>query len=183
MKAISFDIGYRNLAYCVCEVSDNRVDVVDWQVKDFGEINSVTALLPRLTTWLLDTFGDTQWDFVLIENQVGSKMRCLQTAIHVYFEMQKQMYGCGDVCSVAAALKLRDSAALPATYKNRKDYAVAYIDNKLESKPEWFIPLKKKDDLCDCLLQCIAYFQYHSFLNKEYSILVSQQCPAPQACQ
>jgi hypothetical protein len=174
MKVISFDVGIRNMAFCICNVENAQVDILDWKIKDFGKNISVTPLLPRLTTWLLETFGDKEWDFVLIENQVGSSMRCLQTAIHMFFETQRQLYGFGEVCSVAAALKLRGSDVLGTTYKKRKDYSVDYITNKLKFQPEWFMALKKKDDLCDSLLQCIKYFQYHSFLGTDYDLCVQE---------
>eukprot|EP00798_Chlamydomonas_sp_ICE-L_P019667 gene19667-26353_t len=158
-------------------VCTDRVTVVEWVVKDFGDIKSVTALLSRLTVWLFDTFNDSKWDFVLIENQVGSKMRCVQTAIHMFFDMQKHTSGAGEVRVISPALKLRDNSAPSTTYRNRKEYAINYINNKLHDVPEWFQNTKKKDDLCDCLLQCIAFFQYHSFVAKEYVLIATPIAP------
>lgn len=40
-KLISFDIGIKNLAYCIFDISDSLVSIVDWNVMDISKRSSI----------------------------------------------------------------------------------------------------------------------------------------------
>lgn len=162
-KIVSFDVGYRNLAWCEIHISEDKViRVSKYGLHDFGKTNSICKLVPSLVAFLRTTFMTNEWDIVIIENQVGSKLRSVQFALQTYFETMKRE--CASVVVVGATIKFHGSPAKDTrTYDKRKAAAVEIITSMLfdndrnVSYKEWFDSHPKRDDLADCLLQGIGY--------------------------
>lgn len=168
MKIISFDVGYRNLAYCIVHISEEgNICVEELALKDFGKVRSVSTIVPTVISFLQSTFSTCEWDLVLIENQVGSKLRCFQFIIHTYFESIKPKH----VQIVAATTKFHGQQNLCTnTYSNRKCASVDVVtrlcshDNTMV---KWLQSHEKQDDLCDCLLQVLGHLKKKKISHKD----------------
>ena len=171
MIVVSFDIGMRNLAYSVASVSEEKAIILAWNLKDFGPKATLNELVPIVITWLRDTFL-MQWDTVLIENQVGTKMKAIQTIIAAYFHATKNRNG-QLVINMSPKVKLM-GVDCADTYAARKKASIDIVTDKVFGNDqnvaykEWFMSLKKKDDVCDALLQCINYCKTKRLLNWDF---------------
>lgn len=175
---VSFDVGIRNLAYCI--IVDNKV--THWAKEDLGcKRNDMQGLMDALIR-LLNTIVETEIDlntnlYILIEQQMTSTMKCIQTAIAMYFktfvQFKKEVCKELQVHYVSPKLKLTYIASHPdfvpppskssSKYNQNKADAVAfttwYLDVK-EPDPvamEVLKQYKKKDDIADVFLQGIAW--------------------------
>jgi hypothetical protein len=184
MQYIGFDIGIRNLAYCIVVVHPEspliiqRVEKVDMNCK-----KSEHQKLIDTTIDVLDTILHTHLDIgrpvtVLIESQMTSVMRCIQTAINTYFKVNAKYMGLNmDTRYVSPKLKLNmlnkyaqeytriTHSSKVSSYKQNKLDAVHFALWLLESSPKFknediknqLLASKKPDDECDCLLMTFAY--------------------------
>ena len=166
MKILSFDVGIRNLAYCVLE--DDKIQ--RWEVCDFGgtekDFNETSKSLVSL---LHDCFPDPEYDAILIENQPVIKnpvMKSIQMIVYSYFCIQAYQHGSNCVlklCSASNKLKVSKASSIKfeekggSKYSENKKRAVLYAKSYLELQDntwtETFEKHKKKDDLADCFLQ------------------------------
>lgn len=176
MKTIlSFDVGYRNLAYCLASVTDDQFTIKKYGLKDFGKVRSVCQLVPNLITFLRNTFTDCNWDYVVIENQVGSKLRSIQFVIQTYFETVKPVESSA-VTVVAATVKFVGCTEKidTRTYAKRKDASVEVVTRLLfgggedSDEKKWFFSHDKLDDLADCLLQAVGFCKKKKILRGEF---------------
>lgn len=163
MKAIGFDIGVKNLAYCVMsEAGVCHWDVLSVQGKDFTETSE------NLISMLHDEFPELNCDVVLIENQPVMKnplMKSIQMMIYSYFKILAYQTGCQcEIKLVSASTKLKvkkNTTTGKLTYKEKKDLAVRMARQYLQGT-EWLEKLeahKKKDDISDALLYCINFLE------------------------
>lgn len=165
MKVVGFDIGVKNLAYCI--MNDEGVcawAVLDVQGKDFNETSS------NLIACMHDEFPDLDFDAVLIENQPVMKnpiMKSIQMLIYSYFKILAYQMGSEcDIKLVSAATKLKvrknkESGGAKLTYKEKKEKAVSLAGEYVQGT-EWADKLcqhKKKDDISDALLYCVNYLE------------------------
>lgn len=241
MKIISFDVGIRNLAYCILEYK-TKINIIHWncislmeqydchykncdnrisykqekkywckthmnekkltilskslhshKVKELHELcklhnipynknkhNLILALKPftcikvksknakresllQLGITLQKTLDDIHetydydYDYIIIENQMTSKMRCLQVMLMQYFIGKTN----SNIQFISGSKKLSNyfpnfDKKKTLTYQSRKSYAIDVVYSLLDNHPIYsqFMKLhKKKDDLADCLLQ------------------------------
>ena len=163
MVILSFDIGIKNLAYCIL---DSEKNILDWHILNCDSSNVVLKLIEELDSLpqLLDV------DIILIEKQpsFNPKMRIVSTAIYVYFtlrilhEKNKNV----KIIYYSAKNKLKN-CPLNITFKTKNRYlqnkklAVEYtkflLNEQGNSIIKFFNNCKKKDDLADCYLQALSY--------------------------
>ena len=174
MRLVSFDVGYKNLAFAVLEVDGNTLEVVYWTCIDTQRpgLDPVTGVLVALSE--LDIL---ECDTVLIETQprfAPLNVRISHT-IAAFFILRKRIDLDEPVSInyVPASLKNRlvprvDPHTGPgvsrkyAKYKSNKLSAIEACaglvsrsgSSKLVSTWEAF---SKQDDAADCLLQAIAW--------------------------
>lgn len=170
-RILSFDVGAKNLAYCIVDVIENvsilsQVKIIEWDIislretkekLDFGET------IRRLMIALKDRFMSKSITHVVIENQPAIKnplMKSIQVAIYTYFHLQDM-----EVRLMNASNKLKVSKKphpthpkAKLTYNERKKLAISIareyiVDDEYFS--ELFESNSKKDDLSDCYLQAI----------------------------
>lgn len=176
MRVLSIDVGLKNLGVCLLEgAPGGRPLVVHWDVFSVTELNANRAKLEDLTPDLLEAlrerFDDSyEADLVLIENQPMLKSGLIKTisvVIYTYFNMLKMQFGnVKQVRFTSATNKLRTkrAGAAPASYKERKDAAVAlaraYTADLFPERLAWFDSLKKKDDASDSLLYALHHLGF-----------------------
>lgn len=174
MRIVSFDCGYKNLAFVVIERNGSTLDVVDWRCVDtqragFDPVSCVLAALNELDLVECDT--------VLIETQPRFAPRNMRIAhsIAAFFLLRKRIDLDEPVTVeyVHASLKNRLVPRVePHTKPGVTRKYVRYKSNKLsaieacaglvaKSGSPRLISMwdgcEKKDDLADCLLQAIAW--------------------------
>jgi hypothetical protein len=250
MKLISFDVGIKNLAYCVLECNNNNVKILKWNcislIEQFkchepncdkgislknddvfwcnkhAKQNKITVLpkscnymkvadikklcivhdidtdhkkcdlinllrphvcypvkqkkvkhesLVSISIQLQKQLDEVYQpvDVVLIENQITSKMRCLQVMLLQYF-IGKNI---DNVVFVSAIHKLSDfipnfNKTKTITYKDRKSYAISTTRAFLKDNTHYCFmdSHKKKDDLADCFLQGMWYMHKNNKTNE-----------------
>lgn len=174
-QVIAFDIGIKNLAYCIFDNKQLKsIDKVDLQCnkKDYQKIiDSVIELMDSILFSILDVNRPI---VVLIESQMTAIMRCIQTVINTYFKVTAK-YQTLDVATkyLSAKHKLnlmshftdyKPTEELKTTkYKQNKTDSIHFGKWLLETKyhnPEILQKLnntKKNDDEYDAFLMCVYY--------------------------
>ncbi len=191
VQLLSFDIGIKNMAYCFIKIpNENKKDV------QFMNLNKVDLDLGKKAT--IQTTIDGTIDFldnlinqdlsidindkiiVLIECQMTSIMRTIQTTINTYFKMlnryesyQIETIYLSPKHKLNIINKYQDKIASNSYKQNKIDaiYFCKYllentysdIDNKNKNNNNRFIDiytnLKKKDDISDAFLMVIYYYE------------------------
>lgn len=166
MIILSFDIGIKNLAYCLIDSEDKTI--LDWNVIDCSGGNEVLKAIEELDSinYLLEA------DIVLLEKQpsFNPKMRTISTALYVYFilRIQHEQNRMVKIMFYAAKYKLKccDLVIEHKTkdkYRQNKNLAIAHTRTLVKTHKTFFENNKKKDDLADCFLQAYSYIIF--FMN------------------
>tara|TARA_B110000285_G_scaffold7112_1_gene7354 strand:- start:271 stop:831 length:561 start_codon:yes stop_codon:yes gene_type:complete len=171
---ISFDIGIRNLAYCIIQYNteSKTCTIENWDIINLcfdGELVkqiSLFQLCSRLINALNEKCIDSE-TIVIIENQpvlTNPKMKSIQMMVFTYF----LMIGCEKVHLFSPRCKFYAydgpviECSLKSKYAQRKKLAIQYSKYFIKDNPEYtefFITHKKKDDLSDCLLQALSFLK------------------------
>ena len=173
---LSFDIGIRNMAYCYASVYNNSIDLKKLNKVDLNlKKNSNTQTIINTTIDFLDNLMDTEIDtnfpklIVLIECQMTSIMKCIQTTINTYFKMTAKFHSAiieTIYLSPKHKLTLIQNHLPNCDYKKNKQEAVELTKHLLENKYQnqdfinIYNSLKKKDDVCDAFLMIIYFFEF-----------------------
>lgn len=159
MQYLSFDVGIKNLAYCL--INDER-DILSWKkinlvpestrnVKNMSTAKIIDTLILKLET--IDK--KESYDVVLIENQPAlknPKMKAIASTIYAFFKIQG-----AETHFISPSRKLKGAAKM--NYAQRKTKAVDKTKGLIKNT-DWFtffMANKKKDDLADCYLQALAF--------------------------
>lgn len=182
-RVLSFDIGIKNLSFCLIEKGQGKTKIIEWAnvcVLDDNQKANKIGMEPLVECVLLalsERFGDAMHpvDVVVIENQpslLNGLMKTVSVVVYTFFNMLKLMHGnVSEVRFVSASSKLKCERAAaitpaPTTYKLRKNASIAaarsYLDDVFVDHREWFEKQSKKDDLSDCLLQAMYWFELRS---------------------
>jgi hypothetical protein len=160
MRILAFDIGIKNLAYCLLD----GMKVLRWELCNIsGTCFEETS--KNLIAILHELFPDVEYDVVLVENQPTKNptMKSIQMLLYGYFQVQAYQMGGFDVKLVSASSKWKVSKCnkkgkIP--YKEGKKLAVELCASYLDPQCPFTIvynDCKKKDDLADAFLYCIHH--------------------------
>lgn len=164
MRVLSFDMGYKNLAYCILE--DKKLQT--WKCVNIveGKSKAKKPSISLLTEALIDHLQQEKWDVqkVLIEQQPVGFHRRSNTGMKVLSHvLQGYFYNKGiGVSFVSPKRKLKgcpDCKGKPTKerYKIHKQYAIdetrKYLKGEDSKWMDLFEKASKQDDLADCLLQ------------------------------
>jgi hypothetical protein len=170
MKIVSIDVGIKNLAICII---DEKLEIYEWKIVDISSNDkkaSIEVLANNIYTGL-DTVSDswTGIDHVLIENQPVLKnptMKTVQVLVYGYFHSLKMKGVPLSVQFISAKSKLTVANVIKCTkyksnYTNNKMSSVLTTLEYLKDHPkrDFFVGIKKKDDLSDCFLQAVYFIQ------------------------
>jgi len=179
IQLLSFDIGIKNMAYCFCSVNEkkeinflnlNKIDLCCNQNNIQSIIDNTIEFLDSIMTDL--NINNNAKLIILIECQMTSKMRTIQTCINTYFKLICKYENLDiktEYVSPKHKLKIMDKfpeIVVNSKYKQNKLDAIFFTNHLLTTtyKNENFLNIikshKKKDDLCDAFLMCIYYFIY-----------------------
>jgi hypothetical protein len=192
MITVSFDIGIVNLAVCV--LKDNQV--ILWKIislfekcKKYIPVENIAesvyihmdGLIGEISEIIEIKPTDMKIDYVLLENQpshMNGSMKTVQMLLYGYFQNLKYYDGMvKNVYQVNASLKLKshiiEKTEMAKTkqerYKNNKADGIRICCHYIKDSKMLCAYLsnhKKKDDLCDCILQAISWLR----LNKKTDI-------------
>lgn len=167
MKILSFDIGIKNLAYCLLDNENiDEWDIIDISGKDINNISDI--LIQKLN----DNFSHSDYDVVLIENQPVMKnpiMKSIQIIIYSYFKYLKiiENKNIDKILLVSANNKNKFTSKYDlnigkcsSKYLQNKKKAIECTKILLKDQEElfnFFMSHKKKDDLADSYLQGLDY--------------------------
>jgi hypothetical protein len=193
---LSFDVGIKNLAYCLFEYTDTlSFKILDWNILNIGTTEKTNVLHHQseiLFQLLYDNFHDININYVVVENQPVLKnpvMKSIQMMVYSYFKILKRTTPCIDkVVMINAGNKMRfantilslkipnitetlDQFENQPKYKKTKNLSIHYTRELLRYKDyqthlDFFQDFKKKDDLADTLLQGL----YFCYTNIKYEI-------------
>lgn len=158
MIITSFDVGIKNLAYCVIDTEAHRI--IKWNLLCVNDRNPCASLAK-----VLDNEALPPCDLVLIERQPGRNKSMLR--MEAYIHMHCVARGLGSrVALYNAVHKLKDTGQENKgrdMYRARKKASVSLTQQYLLDHPQapeiqaLFTSCKKKDDLADSLLQALSY--------------------------
>ena len=175
---LSFDIGIKNLSYCLVksELNNdtiNKIEIIDWDIinilKDNEKVKSINIdeLSKRLYIKLSEVFKDKEFDIVLLENQPVLKnpvMKSVQMLIYGFFLYQKTnlIKNIKLIKLINASNKLKIGLLLNNEFKELKKN----IDNKdYNTKLKYSINKKKAIDYTLLYLNYLKLNNYKEFFN------------------
>jgi hypothetical protein len=191
MRIISFDIGIKNFAYVIIDVNkDEKTHIIeDWGIlelcpkeKNASKVDVIEIgknMIIKLDELLQER---EKLDLILIENQIGQnaiRMKSVQGMVSMYFLMRE--YDIEDIVNYNAIHKLKNFKHLfegkpKTTYAERKkmskNVCLELVKNTYTDYDTFYSKNKKKDDLADCLLQCLDYLYKNKMLEKEFFELI-----------
>lgn len=174
MKILAWDIGIKNLSFCLYDTQLN--DIIDWNIIDISQNGKEIFNLQQEMVKELDKLPHLlNVDYVVLENQptFNIKMKTIASALYTYFVVR----GCVDfeerkiknICYVHPKQKLTqcgyDGPEFESTkkqkYQRDKETAIVYCKYFLRNNPKWLEILenhKKADDASDSYLHALAFF-------------------------
>ena len=176
MKIASFDIGIRNLAFCILKTETNTkksclCSICNWGILPLCEPTekvkqiSLQLICQRMCTQLNKQEDFDGVDMVVLENQpvyMNPKMKSVQMMLFTYFVMNGydvKMFSPRDKLSIYTGPEVE--CTLKSKYSRRKYLGIQYCSYILQNSTlsEFFALHKKKDDLADSLLQGLLYLK------------------------
>ena len=178
MKILSFDVGIKNLAYCVLDSSHK---IYHWGVINVLEGITTKKVDPDMTTNLvfdkLDALPDiANVDRVVIENQPSlknPKMKTMQIIILSYFVNRQrtsntsiQKIDCFaprnklNIYQAPRRNEIEEAITCKSVYSRTKKMSVEFTKDMISDQTEWLALIsnsKKKDDLADSFIQGACY--------------------------
>jgi Mitochondrial resolvase Ydc2 / RNA splicing MRS1 len=197
---LSFDIGIKNLAYCLMTYNMSRVEIVQWNVVSLVEKSQKIPSMDVLATLLfpcldeiVSSFQDIGVDIihhVLIENQpsrLNGTMKTIQCMIYSYFQLRRCWEGIVEHVSLISAKQklighdaIVETIELPlsiekGTYKYNKWMSCQIVERMVQQDDvlcPFFKTFKKKDDLSDTLLQGLSWI-YKNYKTSNAHVMIA----------
>ena len=171
---ISFDVGIKNLGFCVARVDAGKfyLERADKETFDKAPLNSMIC---PIVQWLRNEFTNddiTQTTVVLIENQMKARMKVIQTIIGTYFESATKAIV--RFVSATGKLKFAEGSNLvkgKSGYTQRKAMSISEVKRLTGSK--FVCEHDKEDDVCDAIMQAYAFCVTKKWIAENEAIEVS----------
>jgi len=183
VQLLSFDIGIKNMAYCFVKVDNKQISFMNLNKIDLNIAKKATIQMTiDNTIEFLDNLINEELTIdvndkliILIECQMTSLMKTIQTTINTYFKMLNR-YESFEIETVYLSPKhklniinkYQDKIA-STSYKQNKMDAVyfcqyllenTYKDRDIDNKfIDVYKSMKKKDDVSDAFLMVIYYYE------------------------
>ncbi len=177
MNLISFDIGIKNMAYCYAYINEEKELVL----KNLNKIDldiskkANTQVIIDTTIDFLENLIHNELHLdpsiplnILIESQMTSIMKCIQTTINTFFKCIGKYEGY-EIHTYSLSpkhkLNIMDNYKGDNNYKNNKLNAILFTKELLENKykNQEFLDIynftKKKDDISDAFLMIIYFYE------------------------
>ena len=176
---LSFDVGIKNMAVCLMIMSGPNRRILRWGIIDItsekkNDLNSMSInLINELDQFVLDNLDSKEkWSLkVLIENQPVMKaptMKSIQMIIYTYFQILGIHEGQDLKIFLVSAMKKntymksKGYEIKAKDYKSNKLNSIKFVEDYLteqddQSHLSYLQSLKKKDDVCDALIQIFAF--------------------------
>lgn len=168
MLVLSFDIGIKNLAYCLLDINKNEFSILDWNVLNCTTTKHTTDTVKEIITQLNSLEYLLETDLILIEKQpsCNPKMRIINSCIYMYFMVKTIDNNLKTkIINYSPKHKLKCcNITMPKTtksqYSHNKKLAVEHTKHFIKDTNwiNYFLKMSKKDDLADCFLQAKSYF-------------------------
>lgn len=176
IQLLSFDIGIKNMAYCYSIINNKDLNIISVNKTDLNcNKNNIQNIIDNTIDFLDIIFNDLKIDtnekiIILIECQMTSIMRTIQTCINTYFKIISKHQNIDiETLYISPKHKLKIMDKFPDIivndkYKQNKLDAIYYTNYLLTTKfkNDEILTIinsyKKKDDLCDAFLMCIYYY-------------------------
>jgi hypothetical protein len=184
IQLLSFDIGIKNMAYCFATIdNDNKLNILHLNKVDLNinkKANTQTIIdttIDFLEITINDELNINQQDklIILIECQMTSIMKCIQTVINTYFKLigKYENYNI-ETHFISPKHKLKiinkyEDKIASNSYKQNKIDAIYFAKYLLETTykndkiKEIYEKTKKKDDISDAFLMIIYYYENNIF--------------------
>jgi Poxvirus A22 protein len=176
MNIISFDIGIKNMAYCHASIINKELVLKNLNKTDLNISKKANSqMIIDTTLEFLENLihNELQLDpsvplVILVESQMTSIMKCIQTTIHTFFKCIGKYEGYQiNTYSLSPKHKLSfmENYQGDNNYKNNKINAISFTKELLENKykNDDFLDIynstKKKDDISDAFLMVIYYYE------------------------
>jgi len=176
IQLLSFDIGIKNMAYCFSVCDNDEFKIMNLNKIDLNSNkNNIQNIIDNTIEFLDDIMNTLDIDInskliILIECQMTSIMRTIQTCINTYFKVIGNHQNI-DIETIYVSpkhkLKLMDiysDTIMNDKYKQNKFDSIFYSKYLLTTtfKNDKILDIinleKKKDDLCDAFLMCVYYY-------------------------
>ena len=176
---LSFDVGIKNMAICLMDMSQPKGVILKWGIIDItsdkkNDLNSMSInLINELDQFVLDFLEQgSRWSLqVLIENQPVMKaptMKSIQMIIYTYFQILGIHEGHDLKIFMVSAMKKNTYMKAKGydikakDYKSNKSNSIKFVETYLKEQGDdlhltYLDGLKKKDDVCDALIQIFAF--------------------------
>ena len=188
-RYLSFDIGIKNLAYCLLEVDDSieyrNIKIINWGVIDLAQGQKVKELdMMTIHTRMIEALNESDFlnpeasiDTAILENQpclMNPTMKSVQMLLFGSLWMRKidGVIDIGKMAMFSARNKLEaydgpeiDFSHIKTKYTRTKKLSIEYTKFMIEESQqsiemkELFENSKKKDDLADAYLQGLTYIK------------------------
>lgn len=171
---LSFDIGIKNMALCLMDANEC---ILKWCLLDItsskkNDLDSMSRILiQELDNLVIDYLDSSVPLVVLIENQPVMKaptMKSIQMIIYTYFKVL-EIHEARDVkIHLVSAMKKNTYMKSKGydikakDYKSNKANSIKFVEDYLTTLDdqvnlEYLKMMKKKDDICDALIQILSY--------------------------
>ena len=159
MRIFSIDPGLRNLAWAIIKASSNNnkiISVVHYELIDTSawgkDVSEIACRFAKTRGSFIDTC-----DVVCIERQMMGQPKLLEVALSTRLFNRRRLV-------LPHVVKRFFKFPQPLTYYQRKQKAIelALKFMTLKQRSDLRDNYKKKDDICDAILNGIAYLASHS---------------------
>jgi len=178
IQILSFDIGIKNMAYCFIRYDQQleflNLNKIDLNLQKKSNIQNIIDATINFLDFIINedlNIDNNSKLIVLIECQMTSIMRTIQTTINTYFKMIERFSGyIIETIYLSPKHKLNiinkyEGKINKSNYKQNKLESIYFCKYLLENtyQNNDFLNIynntKKKDDISDAFLMCIYYYE------------------------